>query len=406
MATFTVDENYGSYKGDPSYIIDGSTSQTWRANEQESTGKYVLVTASEPIHINTITYTTGQSDEIFSSSYLQVSTDGSTWVDVGQFNKTSPLTFNVNRVAQYIRIYCKSGSSQYVSISELAIDYASSTTYRITTQVGDGITIDKPMEDEVSGGEYVLTITPGNGVTISTATDNGTDILGQLQEKTPSQGGTVTSFPKAYSTSGNISGTRYKNCIGKGSSTTATGNDYASGSSSATAVITYTFDLSEIPSNATIDSVTVKVGGHAENASKSTATLQLYSGSVAKGSSGKFTQTSKQIVTLSGGTWTRDELQNAQLKFTIGYYGGLINGVDFEVAYSMQTGGGTYYTYTIASVAEDHVILINMGGDVGTKARVKIGGTYKKVLKIMQKQNGRYVVVDNIPGNPGLLIKL
>ena len=43
----------------------------------------------------------------------------------------------------------------------------------------------------------------------------------------------VSSYPTAYTTSGSISGTKYRNAIGKGADTSAvSGNDYASGNSS------------------------------------------------------------------------------------------------------------------------------------------------------------------------------
>lgn len=184
---------------------------------------------------------------------------------------------------------------------------------------------------------------------------------------------TITKYPASYSTSGTINGTRYRNCIGKGSATTASGSDYASRNSNAT--ITYSFDFSSIPENAVIESVDVKVGGHAESTSNSArkSDLQLYSGSTAKGSKSAFTSTSKQIITMSAGTWTRAELQSAKLAFTIGYYGGLVNGVDFTV------------TYSTATEEKTHV-------------RIKLtdSGNYVVGKKILRKSSdsGAYVVAD------------
>jgi hypothetical protein len=89
-----------------------------------------------------------------------------------------------------------------------------------------------------------------------------------LVEITPSPGGTIERYPASYSTSGSISGSNYTYCIGKGSDTSSSsGNDYASGGSGSTAYINYSFDFSDIPEDATIDSVSVKVKGHCENAS-------------------------------------------------------------------------------------------------------------------------------------------
>lgn len=147
---------------------------------------------------------------------------------------------------------------------------------------------------------------------------------------------TVTSYPTAYETSGTISGTRYRNAIGKGSDTSAvSGNDYSNGGSSSKAYIYYSFDFNSIPDNATIDSVECTVKGHAENTSRSTCNVQLYVGtSTAKGSSSKFTSTSAQTLTLTTGSWTVAEVKNMRLRFEIGYYGGLINGATVEVTYS------------------------------------------------------------------------
>lgn len=392
MATFTISENFGTYQGNVNYIIDGNESNCWRCDAQQGAGKYVMLTASEPIHVKTVGYITTQTSEVFSGgAWLQVSTDGSSWTDVGQFTGNASLSFDVEKDCQYIRIYCKSGN-RYVSISELSINYdaISSNVYTVTIQTDDGVTINKPAENSVNERDDFSVEIHG---LINTITDNGVDVVGKLQKQVPQSGGTKTSYVTSYTTSGSISGTRYKNCVGKPSSTTATGNDYASGNSNAKATITYSFDFSEIPQNATITSVSVKVGGHAENTSRSTCTLQLYSGSATKGSQSKFTSTSKQVINMTAGNWTRNELQNARLVFTIGYYGGLVNGVDFVVEYSIPSDG-EYYIYTISSVRENHEILVNIGGSTGTPLRVKVGGSWVKVLKIYRKQNGQYIEID------------
>lgn len=156
----------------------------------------------------------------------------------------------------------------------------------------------------------------------------------------------VSSYPTAYATSGSINGTRYKNAIGKGADTAAaSGNDYAN-SSGSTATIDYSFEFDGIPDNADIVSVECQVKGHLENTSKSTANLRLYAGSTAKGSVSKFTSTSAQTVTLTTGTWTRSEIDDLKLRFTIGYYGGLVNGATVTVTYSYDD---VTYTITVSN---------------------------------------------------------
>jgi len=177
----------------------------------------------------------------------------------------------------------------------------------------------------------------------------------------------VYSYPTAYATSGSIKGTNYKNAIGKGSNTSAvSGNDYCS-SNGSTAYISYSFEFDGIPANATIDSVTCTVKGHLENTSRSTANLRLYSGTTAKGSQSKFTSTSAQTVTLTTGTWTRSEIDNMTLRFTIGYYGGLVNGATVTVNYSWND---VHYTVTISgeNVDPSGSVEVSEGSDFTIKA--------------------------------------
>lgn len=184
----------------------------------------------------------------------------------------------------------------------------------------------------------------------------------------------ITVYPAAVSVvSGSPRSTKYKNAVGKGSSTTASGNDYAS--SGTTATIAYTFDFSSIPEGATIDSVEVKVGGHAESSTYTAGTrmcdLQLYSGDTAKGTKTHFTSTGKQVLTLNAGTWTYDELQQAQLRVTIGYYGGLVNGVDFTVNY---TGGSLAGAVLFKPTGSDDYVrvkkLLRKSGDSGAYVEI------------------------------------
>lgn len=287
----------------------------------------------------------------------------------------------------------------YTRGADLTITYHEElgNTYTVTVKATD-VVVDKSGDSDVSeGNSFVLTII-GDKFLI---TDNGTDVVSKLVEQSSSGSGEITRNPVSYTTSGFVKGAKYKNAVGKGSDETATGNDYAN-SSGSTVTIYYAFDFSDIPTNAVIESVTVKVGGHLESTKSSSevANLQLYSGSNTKGSQSSFSSTSKQIITMSPGTWTRDELQNAKLAFTIGYYGGLVNGVDFIVSYSVPSSGDKTYTYTINSVNSNHVIVVSISGSAKTKYRVKVNGSYKAVIKILQKTNGVWIEkTDNLDAN-------
>lgn len=184
--------------------------------------------------------------------------------------------------------------------------------------------------------------------------------------------GTSTSYPTSYTKNGNISGTNYTHCIGKGSDTAnSSGNDYASGSNTSTAYIVYSFEDLKIPDGATIKSVSVTVKGHLENTSRSTAKLQLYSGSTAKGSESKFSSTSDAVITMSPGTWTAAELNDAKLRFTIGYYGGKVVGVTWTVEYEVEKD---VYVVTSSSTIDGMTITpeyteVDDGGSISLKIR-------------------------------------
>ena len=160
---------------------------------------------------------------------------------------------------------------------------------------------------------------------------------------------TATSYPTSYTTSGSISGTKYKNAVGKGSDTSAvTGNDYCS-SRNSYAHIYYAFDFSSIPDGSEIVSVECSVKGHAESTSSSghRARCQLYVGtSTAKGEYTDFSSTSAQTIDLDTGTWTLAEVRDMHLCFTIGYYGGLVNGATATVVYSVNS---TRWTVTVSN---------------------------------------------------------
>ena len=87
--------------------------------------------------------------------------------------------------------------------------------------------------------------------------------------------------------------------------------------------------------------------------------LGAYSGNVLKGSEQDITRTSNGITTMSNvGTWTRQELQNAKLKFTVGYYGGRLGGITWSVTYSIPSTTQYYWEYTLTNVSADHTIYV------------------------------------------------
>ena len=150
-------------------------------------------------------------------------------------------------------------------------------------------------------------------------------------------GQTLDFYANDYSASNmNSSHSALANCLNTSAEEgTSTSNVYSSGQST-TGIADYTFDLSSIPSNATITDVSLKVKAHEENASRSTCTIQLYSGSTAKGSLTTVNGTSNSIYDVDCGSWTRSELDNLKMRLSLGYYGGLIAGATLSITYEAQ----------------------------------------------------------------------
>ena len=87
--------------------------------------------------------------------------------------------------------------------------------------------------------------------------------------------------------------------------------------SRASTYISYTFNVSGIPEGATIESVTCSAKVQVSSTSYiSTAVLQLYSGTTAKGSSTSARTTTATTYNLSPGSWTLAELDNIQIRYT------------------------------------------------------------------------------------------
>lgn len=202
------------------------------------------------------------------------------------------------------------------------------------------------MNGTAAGGGGGQAVYSGTGQPSSSLGNNG-DIYFQMES-----GDTVERYPADY-TSANLNSTsNLDRCIGVSAEDgSATGNVYSSGQST-TGTVDYTFDFSDIPSNATITSVACVVMAHEENASRSTCTLQLYAGSTAKGSATTVNGTSNASYTLTTGSWTRAELDNLKLRMSVGYYGGLIAGATITVTYEAQA----QYSATITGTADGWTI--------------------------------------------------
>ncbi len=306
-----------------------------------------------------------------------------------------------------------SSTADVVSVygAEIEVTYTVPNPRNITTTLTGSGTIE-PSGTNVyyDEDEFVLTISPNNSSDSVTATKDGSDITSQLQYHSGS--GSESQVPTEDFTTGfsDNSGAFYQNsstvstawleyAIGHSAespySTSNTSNTYVKPEGS-TGWINYTFDFSDIPSSATINSVSVKVYGAREDStidSTHVARFQCYSGNTAKGTIQNFTSTQNGSVTVSDvGTWTASELHNAQLRFELGYYGGRMLGITWTVNFT----ASPYYTYTMIVSGNSTIAVVIGGGGQTEQLYIKVNGTWTAVNTVYKKVNGSWVAQSNL----------
>ena len=355
-------------------------------------------------------YTSGYSQNLYlangtSTISNATATSFTTSVATREFN-TSSLTWET--IKGYgdnfgIRINCRRSSRNtvayyYIYGAEIEVTYTVPDPRTITsTLTGDGTISPSGAQTYYDGDEYELTITPTNKSDTVTATQDGVDITSQLVAH--GAGSTVTVTPDDVTTTSIQSGASYAEyaigCSAESPSSSGTSsNMYAS--SGNTGYASYTFDFSEIPSDATIEEVEVRCYGHRENAtidSTHVSNVAVYVGSTNKADE-DFPTTSNSIVTLNP-TLTRSELDSVTVRHTVGYYGGLVLGISFDVTYS--TGSGIdHYTYTY-TVSGDSTIAVVIGGSgAQPELYVKMNGSWVKVTSAYKKVNGSWVLQSDL----------
>lgn len=305
-----------------------------------------------------------------------------------------------------IRINCRRSSRNttsyiYIMGAEIEIDYTIPVSATVTsTLTGDGTISPSGATSTYEGAEYELTITPTNKSDTVTATKDGVDITSQLVAH--GTGSTLTFTATDVTTSGIQSGSSYAEyAVGHTAESpySSTSNMYASQSS--TGYAAYSFDFSDIPSNATIEEIEVRCHGHRESSTISSTYVSqcvLYQGSTAVSEEVDFPSTSSSIITLTPNTTiTRSELDDVTVRHYVGYYGGLVTGISFVVTYSTGTGIDHYtYTYTVSG---DSTIAVTIGGSVAQPVLyVKLNGSWVQVSKAYKKINGAWVEQSDLTG--------
>lgn len=333
----------------------------------------------------------GSSDSISSTVTTHEFTCSHTWEDVVACGSDFGIRINCRRSSRNTTAYV------YVYGAEIEVDYTMPVAATVTSTLsGNGTISPSGATSTYEGAEYELTITPTTKSDTVTATKNGVDITSQLVAH--GAGSTITATPADVTTSSVQSGSSYAEyAVGHSaespSSSGTSSNMYAS--SGSTGYAEYTFDFSSIPSGAVIEDIEVRCYGHRENSSiDSTHVSQcaIYNGSTAISDAEDFPSTSNSIITLTPNTMP-SSMDDVTVRHFVGYYGGLVLGISFDVTYS--TGSGIdHYTYTF-TVSGDATIAVTIGGSGGgTKFYIKESTGWEQYSKLWKKTSSGWVEVD------------
>ncbi len=408
------------------YANTDNTSYATVTNSRQSTSSYYIyvrgfnfddVPAGAIINSFTVKLKASESGVSTSDSYKPYLANGTTTINGSctaitttvSVHTFTGLTADWDDIVGYgsnfgIRINCRRASrntTSYVYIygAEIEVEYTMPVSATVTTTLnGDGTIDPDGVTSTYEGSEFVLTITPTNKNDTVTVTKDGVDITDQLVSHGSEQ--TVGLTASDVTTSGIQSGSSYAeyavgNSAEDPSDSGASSNMYASQNS--TGYAEYTFNFDAIPANATIESITVRCYGHRESStidSTHVSSCALYQSGNKISSDVEFPSTSSTIITITPtNVPSRSDLDDVTLRHYVGYYGGLVLGITFEIVYS--TGSGIdHYTYTFI-VSGDSTIAVVIGGSAPTNALyLKVNGSWVQVEKAYVKQNGTWVEQD------------
>ena len=256
--------------------------------------------------------------------------------------------------------------SNYFYGATLTVNYSvDGINYEINASSETFLATIEPSSQEIFQGKSGTVRIETDNIGDIVVKDNGANVTDQLVVKQKIASTTIESYPISYTTGGSLStgADVLGYCVGHSAEnpTASTSNAYAKFFN--TGYADYSFDFSLIPSNAIINNVEVRAYGRRENSNTGVlhmAKIGLYAGSTLKSTEQEFTSASNQVITITNpGTWTREELQNAKLRFTVAYYGGYIGGATWVVNYTVPVEGNLYYyEYTINNISADHEIVV------------------------------------------------
>lgn len=303
-----------------------------------------------------------------------------------------------------IRINCRRASRNtagyvYIYGAEIEVTYTVPDPRTITTTLsGDGTINPSGSNTYYDGDEVELVISPTNKSDTVTVTRDGTDITSELVAH--GAGSDISAVPEDVTTSGIQSGSSYAEyAVGYSaespSSSGTSSNMYAS--SGSTGYAQYSFDFSSIPSGATIEEIEVTCYGHRESStidSTHVSSVAIYDGSTAISDDVDFPSTSNSTITVIP-TTIPSSMDNVTVRHYVGYYGGLVLGITFNVTYSTGTGLD-HYTYTF-TVSGNTTIAVAIGGSSSQSTLYfKVNGSWAEVTAAYKKVNGSWVLQSDV----------
>ena len=329
-----------------------------------------------------ISNTTASSNFGTSASTITVPTGALTWQQIVNYGSNFTIMVYVRRSNRNTTGYF------YCYGAEIDVDYTVPDPRTVATTLnGDGTISPSGTNTYYDGDEIELIITPTDPTDQVTAIRDGVDISSQLVAHGPET--STTAVPDDVTTHSIQSGSSYAEyAVGHSaespSSSGSSSNMYAS--SGSTGYAEYTFDLSAIPSGATIESVTAKCYGHRESStidSTHVSKVGIYDNGTLKAEE-DFPSTSNSTITV-----TSDDVSSTDItiRHTVGYYGGLILGITLTVEFSTGSGGIDHYTYTF-TVSGDTTIAVVIGVTEKDTAYAKRSNVWVEVATIYEKRNG------------------
>lgn len=405
--TSSATVNIASYSGNTSYVTTGTTYPPSNGiNSSANTSNYAAISATSTSSgfayysfasidipsiatINSVSCTvrtrasatsSGTSSfQLFAGSTGKGSQTTVTSTTVTTYNLASGTSWTAQEINNGIslRIGVRRASAQRAysnrfygatltvnySVNGMAYEVIAESTYT-------GATVSPATQEVMSGESATVAIFPDdiNNIVVE---DNGSDVTNQLQYVTPTPGTqTFTSIPTSYDAADSTYDGIYTGTTESGLSDQDS-NDricvYANTAANSISKLTYNFDCSSIPANATITSVSCIAAASCYSNGQyfDTRVIQLYNGSVAKGNATTITGngSTKAKHNIDGGSWTRNELNDIKIVLYIQRGNNTTQasfsfwGATLTVNYTLPAD--PYYAYTITNIDADHDVIVS-----------------------------------------------